>query len=153
MHPVKNTSLYGIATANKNNKIINIVEKPKKIKSNLAVTGLYFFDNKVIKFSKSLALSKRKEIEIVDLLNKYKKEKQLSAEIIGRGGAWLDTGSIIDFNNASNFVATIENRQGFKIGCIEEIAFQNKWINKDHIKKAVNFYGNCEYSQYISKFI
>jgi len=153
LHPVKNTSLYGIATANKNNKIINIVEKPKKIKSNLAVTGLYFFDNKVIKFSKSLALSKRKEIEIVDLLNKYKKEKQLSAEIIGRGGAWLDTGSIIDFNNASNFVATIENRQGFKIGCIEEIAFQNKWINKDHIKKAVNFYGNCEYSQYISKFI
>jgi len=153
LHPVKNTSLYGIATANKNNKIINIVEKPKKIKSNLAVTGLYFFDNKVIKFSKSLTLSKRKEIEIVDLLNKYKKEKQLSAEIIGRGGAWLDTGSIIDFNNASNFVATIENRQGFKIGCIEEIAFQNKWINKDHIKKAVNFYGNCEYSQYISKFI
>ena len=153
LHPVKNTSLYGIATANKNNKIINIVEKPKKIKSNLAVTGLYFFDNKVIKFSKSLALSKRKEIEIVDLLNKYKKEKQLSAEIIGRGGAWLDTGSIIDFNNASNFVATIENRQGFKIGCIEEIAFQNKWINEDHIKKAVNFYGNCEYSQYISKFI
>jgi len=153
LHPVKNTSLYGIATANKNNKIINIVEKPKKIKSNLAVTGLYFFDNKVIKFSKSLTLSKRKEIEIVDLLNKYKKEKQLSAEIIGRGGAWLDTGSIIDFNNASNFVATIENRQGFKIGCIEEIAFQNKWINKDHIKKALNFYGNCEYSQYISKFI
>ena len=153
LHPVKNTSLYGIATANKNNKIINIVEKPKKIKSNLAVTGLYFFDNKVIKFSKSLTLSKRKEIEIVDLLNKYKKEKQLSAEIIGRGGAWLDTGSIIDFNNASNFVATIENRQGFKIGCIEEIAFQNKWINEDHIKKAVNFYGNCEYSQYISKFI
>ena len=152
LHPVKNPSLYGIATTNKNNKIINIVEKPKKIKSNLAVTGLYFFDNKVIKFSKSLKPSKRKEIEIADLLNKYKNKKQLSAEIIGRGGTWLDAGSIVDFNNTSNFVATIENRQGFKIGCIEEIALKNKWISKMHIKKAVNFYGNCEYSKYILKF-
>ena len=142
LHPVKNPSLYGIATINKNNKIIEIVEKPKKTISNLAVTGLYFFDNKVIKFSKSLKPSKRKEIEIVDLLKKYKNKKQLSGEIIGRGGTWLDTGSIVDFNNTSNFVATIENRQGFKIGCIEEVAFKNKWINSLHIKKAISFYGN-----------
>ena len=153
LHPVKNPSLYGIATINKNNKIIEIVEKPKKTISNLAVTGLYFFDNKVIKFSKSLKPSKRKEIEIVDLLNKYKNKKQLSAEMIGRGGAWLDTGSIIDFNNTSNFIAAIENRQGFKIGCIEEVAFQNKWINELHIRKAINFYGNCEYSKYLSDLI
>ncbi len=135
------------------NKIINIVEKPKKTKSNLAVTGLYFFDNKVVKFSKSLKPSNRKEIEIVDLLNKYKNARQLNSELIGRGGAWLDTGSIKDFNDTSNFVATIENRQGFKIGCLEEIAFQNKWIKKNDIKKAINFYGNCEYSDYISKLI
>jgi len=153
LHPVKNPSLYGVALINKKNKIINIVEKPIKAKSKLAVTGLYFFDNKVIKLSKSLKLSKRKEIEIVDLLNKYKNKGQLSAEIIGRGGAWLDTGSIKDFNNTSNFVATIENRQGFKIGCIEEIAFQNKWIMKKEIKKAINFYGNCEYSKYLNLII
>ena len=149
LHPVKNPSLYGVATINKEKKIINIVEKPKRTKSNLAVTGLYFFDNKVVNMSKNLKPSKRKEIEIVDLLNKYKNKKQLSAEIIGRGGAWLDTGTIKDFNNTSNFVATIENRQGFKIGCIEEVALNNKWIGKKQIKKAVNFYGNCEYSRYL----
>jgi len=153
LHPVSNPSLYGVAKLDKKNKIINIIEKPKKKISNLAVTGLYFFDNEVIKFSKSLKPSKRKEIEIVDLLNKYKNKNKLDVEIIGRGGTWLDTGSIVDFNNASNFVATIENRQGFKIGCVEEIAFQNKWINKIHMRRAINFYGNCEYSRYISKFI
>jgi len=153
LHPVKNPSLYGVATINKKNKIISIIEKPKKTKSNLAVTGLYFFDNKVTSLSKSLKPSKRKEIEIVDLLKKYKKKKQLNAEIIGRGGTWLDTGSIKDFNDTSNFVATIENRQGFKIGCIEEIALNNKWINKKHIKKALNFYGNCEYSKYLNSII
>ena len=147
LHPVKNPHLYGVATINKQKKIIKLVEKPKKTVSNLAVTGLYFFDNKVINLSKSLKPSKRKEIEIVDLLNKYKNNKNLKAEIIGRGGAWLDTGSIKDFNNTSNFVATIEDRQGFKIGCIEEIAFSNNWISKNEIKKAISFYGNCEYSK------
>ena len=153
LYPVRNPTLYGVATIDKKNKIINIVEKPKKTKSNLAVTGLYFFDNNVIKLSKSLKPSKRKEIEIVDLLNKYKVKKELSAEIIGRGGAWLDTGSIEDFNNTSNFVAAIENRQGFKIGCLEEIALNNKWIHKNKIKKAISFYGNCEYSKYLNSII
>ena len=153
LHPVKNPSLYGVATVNKKNKIINIVEKPKKTKSNLAVTGLYFFDDKVVTLSKSLKPSKRKEVEIVDLLNKYKNKKQLSAEIIGRGGAWLDTGSIKDFNNTSNFVATIENRQRFKIGCIEEVALNNKWISRKHIKKSISFYGKCEYSKYLNLII
>ena len=153
LHPVKNPSLYGVATINKKNKIINITEKPQKPKSSLAITGLYFFDNNVIKFSKSLKPSGRKEVEIVDLLNKYKNKNQLKAEVIGRGGAWLDTGSIIDFNNTSNFVATIENRQGFKIGCIEEIAFNNKWINKKKIKDSIKFYGNCDYSKYLNLII
>jgi len=153
LHPVRNPSLYGVATINKQKKIINIVEKPKKTKSNLAVTGLYFFDNKVIDLSKALRPSKRREIEIVDLLNKYKNKKQLSAEIIGRGSAWLDTGSVKDFNATSNFVATVEERQGFKIGCIEEIALSNKWIVKKEVKKAINFYGNCEYSKYLNSII
>ena len=149
LHPVKNPSLYGVATINEKNKIISVVEKPKKTKSNLAITGLYFFDNSVVKFSKALKPSKRKEVEIVDLLKKYKDKKQLNAEIIGRGGAWLDTGSIKDFNDTSNFVATIENRQGFKIGCLEEVAFNNKWIGRKNIKTAISFYGNCEYSKYL----
>ena len=107
----------------------------------------------MIKFSKSLKPSKRREVEIVDLLQKYKDNNQLSAEIIGRGGTWLDTGSIKDFNNTSNFVATIEDRQGFKIGCIEEVAYNNKWVNKKKIQAVVNFYGNCEYSKYLNLII
>ena len=153
LYPVKNPSLYGIAAVNKKNKITKIVEKPKKYFSNYAITGLYFFDNKVIHYSKNLKPSKRKEIEIVDLLNKYKAKKKLSAQFISRGGAWLDTGSIEDFYNTSAFVSALENRQGLKIACLEEIAFNNKWINKKNILKAIKFYGQCNYSQYLSTLI
>ena len=125
----------------------------KKFLSDLAITGLYFFDNKVVNFSKKLKPSKRGEVEITDLLNLYKSKKQLTADLIGRGGAWLDTGSIEDFYKTSAFVSAIENRQGFKIACLEEIAFNSKWINKKHIKKAINFYGNCDYSKYLRKLI
>ena len=153
IHPVKNPSLCGVVKLNKKNKIINMVEKPKKFYSNLALTGLYFFDNKVIKFSKTLKPSKRNETEIIDLLKKYKSKNSLKAELIGRGGTWLDTGSIKDFNDASNFVSTIENRQGMKIACLEEIALNNKWINKKDINEAIKFYGNCEYSKYLISLI
>lgn len=153
LHPVNNPTLYGVATINKKNKIIKIVEKPKKTNSNLAITGMYFFDNKVISLSKTLKPSKRKELEIVDLLNKYRKKGNLKAEFIGRGGAWLDTGNIEDFYNTSNFVSAIENRQGLKIACLEEIAFNNHWINKKNLKEAINFYGNCNYSKYLKKFL
>ena len=149
LHPVKNPKLYGVATINKDNKILNIIEKPKITKSNLAVTGLYFFDNNVIKFSKSLKPSKRKELEITDLLNIYKKKNKLKAGFIGRGGAWLDTGSIDDFYNTSYFVSTLENRQGLKIACLEEIALNNKWITSTQIISAMKFYGNCAYSEYL----
>ena len=149
LHPVKDPSQFGVATINKKNKIIKIIEKPKKTKSKLAITGMYFFDNKVIDFSKSLKPSKRNELEIVDLLKKYKKINQLDAEIIGRGGTWLDTGTIKNFYNTSNFISTIEDRQGYKIGCIEEIALGNNWITKNEIKKSIKFYGNCEYSKYL----
>ena len=152
LHPVRNPQNYGVAQLI-NNKVSKLIEKPKKTKSNLAVTGLYFFDNRVIEYSKKLKFSKRGELEIIDLLNIYKKKKILSAELIGRGGAWLDTGNVEDYYSASNFISTIENRQGFKIACIEEIALKNNWINKADVKKAIQFYGNCNYSKYLKSLI
>ena len=152
LHRVNKPENFGVAKVI-GKKIKNIKEKPKKFISDLAITGLYFFDKKVCKFAKQLKPSKRGEIEIVDLLNKYLKDKKLSAELIGRGGAWLDTGSIEDFYKTSAFVSAIENRQGFKIACLEEIAFNNKWINKKQLLRAVKFYGNCSYSHYIKKLI
>ena len=153
LHPVRNPSAYGVASINKKNKITKIIEKPKKFFSNLAVTGLYFFDNKVVNYTNNLKPSKRKEVEIVDLLNKYKKNNKLSAEFLGRGGAWLDTGSIEDFYNTSAFVSALEIRQGLKIACLEEIAFNNKWIKKKNVINAIKFYGNCSYSKYLSTLI
>ena len=153
MHRVSKPELYGIAKVNNKNKITLIKEKPKKFVSDLAVTGLYFFDNKVVKYSKTLKPSKRNEIEITDLLNKYKSKKQLSAGYIGRGTAWLDAGSIEDFYKTSAFVSNIENIQGYKIACIEEIALNNKWINKVQIKSSIKFYGNCSYSEYLKNLI
>lgn len=153
LHPVKSPELYGVANLKKGKKIHSLKEKPKKAKSNLAVTGLYFFDNKVINYSKSLKPSKRNELEIVDLLNKYRKKNNLNAEFLGRGGAWLDTGSIDDFYNTSAFVSSLENRQGLKIACLEEIALNYNWINKTQIKEAINYYGKCIYSDYLKKLI
>ncbi len=153
VHPVNKPELYGVAELNNRNKIMSIKEKPKKSKSKLAITGLYFFDNKVIKYSKLLKPSKRNELEIVDLLNKYRKVKKLNAEFLGRGGAWLDSGSIDDFYNTSSFVSSLENRQGLKIACLEEIALNYNWINKKDVKTAINFYGNCLYSNYLKKLI
>ena len=152
LHKVSNPEKFGVATV-KGKKIISLKEKPKKTKSNLAVTGLYFFDNKVTKYAKKLKPSKRNELEIVDLLNKYRKTSLLSAEFIGRGGAWLDTGSIEDFYKTSNFVSAIENLQGFKIACLEEISLNNNWINKNKIHESIKFYGNCDYSKYLKKII
>ena len=153
LHQVSNPSQYGVVKINKKNKILRIVEKPKKYLSNLAITGLYFFDNQVIKYSKSLKPSKRNEVEIVSLLKKYNKKNKLSVEFIGRGGAWLDAGSIKDFYDASAFVSTLENRQGLKIACLEEIALGNGWINKKQIKSAIKFYGKCDYSNYLNQLI
>ena len=153
LHKVKKPGLFGVAKINSKNKILGIKEKPKKYYSDFAITGLYFFDNKVIKYSKDLKPSKRRELEITDLLKKYHKKNQLNAEFIGRGGAWLDAGSIEDYYNTSTFVSTIENRQGFKIACLEEIALNNKWITKKNIISAIKFYGNCSYSNYLKKLI
>ena len=153
LHKVIKPELYGVAKVNKNGTIKLLKEKPKNFISDLAITGLYFFDKKVVEYAKKLKPSKRKELEITDLLNIYCRKKQLKSDILGRGGAWLDTGSIEDFYKTSAFVSAIENRQGFKIACLEEIALNNRWITKKHILKSIEFYGKCEYSNYLRKFI
>ena len=153
LHKVKKPDQYGVAKINKNSKVTMIKEKPKKFVSDLAITGLYFFDNLVCKYSKTLKPSNRGELEIVDLINKYKKKGNLKANLLGRGGAWLDTGSIDDFYKTSAFVSAIEKRQGFKIACIEEIALSNSWIKKKEINNQIKFYGKCEYSSYLKDLI
>jgi glucose-1-phosphate thymidylyltransferase len=151
LHKVQKPELFGVAKINSKNKILKIKEKPNKFFSDLAITGLYFFDKDVVKYAKKLKPSKRGEVEIVDLLKIYKNKNKLSADLIGRGGAWLDTGSIEDFYKTSAFVSAIENRQGFKIACLEEISLNNNWIKKKDLKKSIKFYGNCEYSNYLKK--
>jgi len=152
LHKVNKPELYGVAQL-KNNKISIIKEKPKKFISDKAITGLYFFDNNVIKLSKKLRKSKRNELEITDLLKIYKKSNKLRFKELGRGAVWLDTGSIEDFYNASSFVSTIENRQGIKIACLEEISLNNKWISKKELNQSIKFYGNCKYSNYLKTFL
>jgi len=152
LHKVHKPELYGVATIRKK-KIISIKEKPKKFISDKAITGLYFFDNQVVKYSKELKKSKRNEFEITDLLKKYNKKNKLKYKELGRGAVWLDTGSIEDFHNASSFVSTIEKRQGIKIACLEEIALNNNWISKKEIKTSIKFYGNCDYSNYLKSFL
>ena len=151
-YQVNNPEDYGIVEM-KNEKILNIREKPKNSKSNLAITGLYFFDHNVVNISKKLKPSKRNELEIVDLLKEYLKRKKLKIEYMGRGSAWLDTGNAESLFETSQFISNIEKRQGLKIACLEEIALNNKWISKNIIKKQINFYGNCEYSRYLKKLI
>ena len=153
LYKVLNPELFGVAKLDNNKKIISIKEKPKKFVSDLAITGLYFFDNDVINYAKKLKPSKRGELEITDILNKYKSKNKLTAEVIGRGGAWLDTGSIEDYYKTIAFVQAVEDRQGLKIACLEEIALLNKWIKKKQILNSIKFYGNCEYSKYLKKLI
>jgi len=151
-YQVNNPQDYGIVELN-NNKIINIREKPKKTSSNLAITGLYFFDKNVVKLSKKLKPSKRKELEIVDLLKSYLKRKKLNIDFMGRGSAWLDTGNADSLFETSQFIANIEKRQGLKIACLEEIALNYRWISKSIIKQQIKFYGNCHYSDYLKKIL
>ena len=153
LHKVSNPEAFGVAKINNKNQVSLIKEKPKNFISNNAITGIYSFDNKVVEYAKKLTPSKRGELEITDLLKKYLKNGELSAEILGRGSAWLDTGSIESFHKTSNFVSSIQNQQGFKIACIEEIAYLNKWIGVNEIKNSIKFYGKCEYSEYLSKII
>jgi glucose-1-phosphate thymidylyltransferase len=150
LYPVKNPENFGIAELNKG-KIKNIYEKPKKSKSNLAITGLYFFSNEAVKISKSLKKSLRGELEITDLIKKYQNKKKLRYELIGRGGAWLDTGNADQLLDASHFVSTVEKRQGMKIACLEEISLNNNWITKKELKERILLFKNSEYGEYLKK--
>jgi|TARA_X000001036_G_scaffold86982_1_gene79051 glucose-1-phosphate thymidylyltransferase len=145
---VKTPQNFGVAKII-NNKIKKIVEKPKKFVSNYAITGLYFFDNKVVNYAKKLKPSKRGEIEITDILNFYNNNGNLYYEQIGRGAIWSDAGKIEDMTNVSSFVQSVEKVQSIKIACLEEIALAKKWINKKTILQNINFYGNCDYSNYL----
>ena len=145
-YEVKDSNRYGVVEFNKNKEVVRIEEKPVKPKSNYAVVGLYYYTNDVIEIAKNVKPSNRGELEITSVNNSYLNEKKLSIELMGRGFAWLDTGTIGAINNASNFIRTIEERQGLKVACLEEIAYQNNFINKnqldDIIKKLPNDYAN-----------
>ena len=145
-YEVKDSNRYGVVEFNKNKEVVSIEEKPVKAKSNYAVVGLYYYTNDVIEIAKNVKPSKRGELEITSVNNSYLNEKKLNVELMGRGFAWLDTGTIDAINNASNYIRTIEERQGLKVACLEEIAYQNNFINKnqldDIIKKLPNDYAN-----------
>ena len=145
-YEVKDPNRYGVVELNKNKEIVNIEEKPVKPKSNYAVVGLYYYTNDVIEIAKNVKPSNRGELEITSVNNAYLNEEKLNVELMGRGFAWLDTGTIDAINNASNFIRTIEERQGLKVACLEEIAYQNNFINKnkldDIIKNLPNDYAN-----------
>jgi len=148
-YPVSNPTDFGILEINNKEEPIAISEKPIKPKSNIAVTGLYFFDNDVIKIAEKIKPSKRGELEITDVIRHYLQNKKLNVEMLGRGFAWLDTGTHEAMLSAGKFVKIIEQRQGFKIACIEEIAFRKKWINAQKLKKIVKNFKTSEYGKYL----
>jgi len=140
---------YGIVEFNKNNEVINIEEKPKVPKSNYAVPGLYFYDNEVVDISKNLKPSTRGELEITDVNLAYLRKRNLKVELLGRGYAWLDTGTPDSLLDASNYIATMERRQGLKIGCIEEVAFRMGYIDSKQFEKIIDQSPENEYKKYL----
>ena len=144
---------YGVAEFNQDNKVISLEEKPVNPKSNFAVTGLYFYDYSVVEKVKSLKPSKRGELEITDLNKLYLAEKSLSVEIMDRGYAWLDTGTHDSLLDAGQFISTIENRQGLKIACPEEVAFRQGWINSSQLETLAKSLLKNQYGQYLMKLL
>jgi glucose-1-phosphate thymidylyltransferase len=149
---VKNPQDYGVVERLKSNNI-RIIEKPSKPKSNEAITGLYFFDKSASKIASKLKFSERGELEIVEMIKYYLRIKKLKTTELGRGSAWLDTGTCDDILKASNYINIIENRQNQKIGCLEEISFKKKWISKKKMYDRIKFYGQNEYSKYLKNLI
>lgn len=150
---VNDPERYGVAEFNSDNKVVSLDEKPKYPKSNFAVTGLYFYDQKVVKFAKDLKPSDRGELEITDINKKYLDQGELFIEIMDRGYAWLDTGTHDSLLEAGQFISTIEHRQGLKIACPEEIAFNKKWISKKDIEILAKPLLKNNYGEYLLKLI
>lgn len=146
---VQDPRAYGVVEFDENNSVLSLEEKPEIPKSKFAVPGLYFYDNSVVEKAKNLKPSKRGELEITDLNKIYMEEKNLKVNLLGRGFAWLDTGTHASLLEASNFIATIQNRQGHYVACIEEIAYRNKWIDKNQLLKLAKPLMKTEYGQYL----
>lgn len=152
-YKVSDPHRFGIAVHDEKSNVLDLEEKPTNPKSNTAVTGLYFYDNDVVDLVKEVEVSSRGELEITSLNKIYAKNKRLKIEIMGRGFAWLDTGTIESLLEASSFISTIEKRQGLKIGCIEEIAYNRGWIDAEQVKRSPYFAHKCTYSDYLKSLI
>ena len=151
-YSVKDPQRYGVVSFDDSGKVTEIVEKPDSPKSNYAVVGLYFYPNEVVNISKNVKPSQRGELEITSVNQTFLDLKTLSVELMGRGYAWLDTGTQQAMNNASNFIKTIEERQGLKVACIEEIAYYQGFINKEQLDRLAEKYSN-EYGEYLKEVI
>lgn len=152
-YSVKDPQRFGVVEFDNNGKAVSIEEKPQNPKSNYAVTGLYFYDNRVVEYAKSLTPSARGEFEITDLNNIYLQNGNLKAELLGRGFAWLDTGTHHSLLQASQFVRTVEENQGIKIACLEEVAYRMGFVTKEDLKKTVLSYNNNEYFNYVKDML
>ena len=152
-YQVNDPKRFGVVEFDKNKKVLSIEEKPKNPKSNFAITGLYFYDNKVIKMAKSVKPSDRGELEITTLNQMYLEQGELNVETLGRGFAWLDTGTIESLLEATMFVETIEKRQGYKIACLEEIAFNNAWLTLDQVRNTARALNKNSYGKYLQGLI
>ena len=150
---VRNPKAFGVVEFDNDGNVISVVEKPKDPKSNYVVPGLYFYDNKVIEIAKNVKPSDRGEIEITSVNEAYLNKKQLKVELLGRGMAWLDTGTHMGLLEASNFVEVVQKRQGFYIACLEEIAFRNGWINAETVLKLAKTHEKTDYGTYLTGLI
>jgi len=152
-YKVKDAKRFGVVEFDKNGHVLSLEEKPQNPKSDYAVTGLYFYDNTVVELAGSLKPSARGELEITDLNNIYLEQKKLHAELLGRGFAWLDTGTHESLLQASQFVHTVEENQGIKIACLEEVAYRMGFVTKEELQKNISHYKNNEYFEYVSKIL
>lgn len=152
-YEVTDPQRYGVAEIDSENNVLSIEEKPNSPKSNLAIPGLYFFDSSVVSKAKKVEKSNRGELEITSVLEMYLIEKSLKLNVLQRGTAWMDCGTVKSLNDAGNYIRVIEERQGLKIGSIEEISWRKHWITSDHLKDLADTYGSSEYGQYLHHLI